>query len=179
MKSISKVLLFLICSTLNSSSIFTKDNDYFSRKFDHFPARKKILNKFTDIKEPSQGVQIGVVEISGPIIKSTDICLELLALQEDPSIKAILLIINSGGGSAGHSAAIAQAIKHCKNKKPIIAFVPSSACSGAYWIASQTQKIIAGLGSMVGSVGVLLGEFRLTPTEYYDGHNKHKSNYLF
>ena len=165
----TKYFLFTLLS-LNSFSIIAKE-------YDKFPARKKIINKFTDIKDPSKGVQIGVVEISGTILKSTDICLEILALREDPSIKAILLVINSGGGSSGHSAAIGQAVKHCKKKKPVIAYIPSSGCSGAYWIASEATKIIAGLGSITGSIGVLLGEFRLTPTEYYDGLHKGEIEY--
>lgn len=169
MKLIGRIILLIAYCTLNTSTI--------TKEYDSFPARKKIINKFTDIKDPSQGVQIGVVEISGTIRESTEICLELQALREDPSIKAILLIINSGGGSSGHSAAIAQAIKHCKKKKPIIAYIPSSGCSGAYWIATEATKIIAGLGSITGSIGVLLGEFRLTPTEYYDGLHKGEIEY--
>jgi len=72
--------------------------------------------------------------------------------EEDPTIEAILLEINSPGGSAVASKEIVDAVKRCE--KPIYALIREFGASGAYWIASATDKIIANELSIVGSVGV-------------------------
>jgi protease IV len=137
-----------------------------------YPAKKKIFNKFTTIKDPKQGTQIGVVEIRGTIKSSTDICLELQELRDDIDIKAILLIIDSPGGITGHAATIYEEICHCKKIKPTVGYIESMGCSAAYWIACGCDTIIASRGAVIGSIGVLLGDFRVTPTEYFDGQFK-------
>lgn len=69
------------------------------------------------------------------------------------SIKAIIFDIDSPGGEPYPSKELANVIK--KIKKPTIANIKGSATSGAYWIASSCDKIVADELSAVGSVGVL------------------------
>jgi protease-4 len=71
----------------------------------------------------------------------------------DPLIDAIVLDINSPGGSAVASDEIAQAVKDAS--KPTVAFIHEIGTSGAYWIASAADTIIANRMSMTGSIGVL------------------------
>lgn len=73
--------------------------------------------------------------------------------EEDEKIKAIILDINSGGGSAVGSDEIAQAVK--KAEKPTVAVIREVGASGAYWIASAADKIYANRMSITGSIGVL------------------------
>ena len=72
---------------------------------------------------------------------------------EDPLIKAIVLDINSPGGSAVASDEIASAIKRAE--KPTVAIVREVGASGGYWVASSTDHIIANRMSIVGSIGVI------------------------
>ncbi|MBW2977299.1 signal peptide peptidase SppA [Candidatus Woesearchaeota archaeon] len=72
---------------------------------------------------------------------------------ENPSIKGILLNINSPGGSAVASKEIADAIK--KVNKTTVAIIREVGASGAYWIASATDQLIANEMSITGSIGVL------------------------
>jgi protease-4 len=72
---------------------------------------------------------------------------------EDDSIKAIVVEINSGGGSPVGSADIARALK--ESKKPTIAVIRDIGASGAYWVASASDHIIANELSLVGSIGVI------------------------
>ena len=72
---------------------------------------------------------------------------------KNPSIKAILLDINSPGGSAVASEEIVNALKESKKFK--VALVRDAAVSGAYWVASATDRIVASRMSLVGSVGVI------------------------
>jgi len=70
----------------------------------------------------------------------------------NPKIKAVVLEIDSGGGSPAAAEEIAASLKALG--KPSIAWVRSSADSAAYWIASAADTIIAGESSDVGSIGV-------------------------
>ena len=72
---------------------------------------------------------------------------------DDASIKGIVLEINSPGGTVMGSKIVADAVK--KVDKPIVAVITESGTSGAYWIASQADYIVADQLSLVGSIGVL------------------------
>ncbi|MEM4336511.1 MAG: signal peptide peptidase SppA [Candidatus Woesearchaeota archaeon] len=69
------------------------------------------------------------------------------------SIKAILVEINSPGGSPVASAEIAESI--AKAKKPVVALIREQGTSGAYWAASAADKIVAHPLSITGSIGVI------------------------
>ncbi len=73
--------------------------------------------------------------------------------EKDATLKAIVLEINSPGGSAVASDEIAAAVK--KSKKPVIALIRERGASGAYWIASATDEIVANRMSITGSIGVV------------------------
>ncbi|UCD04434.1 MAG: signal peptide peptidase SppA [Candidatus Woesearchaeota archaeon] len=72
--------------------------------------------------------------------------------ESDPLVKAIILEINSGGGTVVATKEIVTAIK--KAEKPIVAWIREVGASGAYWIASAADLIVADYASMTGSVGV-------------------------
>ncbi|MEF3279836.1 MAG: signal peptide peptidase SppA [Elusimicrobiota bacterium] len=76
---------------------------------------------------------------------------------EDRNIKAIVLDINSGGGSVGAVQEIYSAIKKIKEqtRKPIIAHFGDVAASGAYYISVACDKIISNPGTITGSIGVI------------------------
>ncbi|MFO0842188.1 MAG: signal peptide peptidase SppA [Gemmataceae bacterium] len=85
------------------------------------------------------------------------------AIQEadaDKSVKAIVLRIDSGGGSALASDLIWQALK--KVQKPVVASMSDVAGSGGYYIAMSAKKIYAEPGTITGSIGVVGGKMVLT-----------------
>jgi len=73
--------------------------------------------------------------------------------EENDEIKAILLDINSPGGSAVGSDEIALAVRAAE--KPVVAVIREIGTSGAYWIASAADKVYANRMSVTGSIGVL------------------------
>lgn len=75
-------------------------------------------------------------------------------LEKDKSIKAVVFRINSGGGSASASEIIANAVKRCNEKKPVIVSMGNVAASGGYYIASLAKKIIANYFTITGSIGI-------------------------
>ncbi len=74
--------------------------------------------------------------------------------ENDINVKAIVLEINSGGGSPVASEEIMEAVKDCK--KPVVVWISDVGASGAYLAASPADKIIASQSSIVGSIGVIL-----------------------
>ncbi|NOZ58784.1 MAG: signal peptide peptidase SppA [Euryarchaeota archaeon] len=73
----------------------------------------------------------------------------------DSSVKAILVEINSPGGSVVASAEIAEAIKEARQKKPVVAWLGEIATSGGYYVASASSYIVADPGTITGSIGVI------------------------
>ncbi|MEW6557922.1 MAG: signal peptide peptidase SppA [Elusimicrobiota bacterium] len=112
--------------------------------------------------------KIAVVNIYGPIRTATKsseifardsdrIVKRLKKLNENPSIKAVVLRINSPGGTVAAVQEIySEIIKLRKNKKVVVASFADIAASGGYYIASACDKIIAQPGTLTGSIGVIL-----------------------
>ncbi len=90
---------------------------------------------------------------SDSFTSSTDTLKLIRKAQSNPNIKAIIFEINSGGGSPVASEEIANAIK--KTNKTTVAWIRETGASGAYWIASAADKIIASRLSITGSIGVI------------------------
>lgn len=106
----------------------------------------------------STGDSIGVIDVDGEISSADTIVDQLRKFDQDSSIKAILLHIDSPGGAAAPSQEIYHEVLHIRNehKKPIVAAIESVGASGAYYIASGTDKIYANNASVVGSIGVIM-----------------------
>ena len=82
----------------------------------------------------------------------------------DKKQSAVILCINSPGGSPVQSALIGKRIRQLadKNKIPIIAFCEDVAASGGYWLASCADEIYADESSIIGSIGVISAGFGFT-----------------
>lgn len=98
---------------------------------------------------------------------SNDIIHLLDEADKDSGIQAIVLDINSGGGSGVASEEIGQKLKSIN--KPKVAWIRDIGASGAYWIASDTDYIVASRLSLIGSIGVI-GSY-LEFSEFIDRYN--------
>jgi signal peptide peptidase SppA len=112
---------------------------------------------------------IGVVAIEGPILRKPDLFARIFfgatssedigeALREAgerDDIKAVLLNIDSPGGTVAGTPELAAAVKALNGSKPVYAFSSGLMCSAAYWIASQARAIYATPSAQVGSIGVV------------------------
>lgn len=76
---------------------------------------------------------------------------------DDTSIKAIVLRVDSGGGSALASDLMWHTLEYAKTKKPIVTSMGDVAASGGYYIACNSNKIVAEPSTVTGSIGVVLG----------------------
>jgi len=76
-------------------------------------------------------------------------------VENDPSAKAVLVVVNSPGGSAAASEEIYNVIKRLAGKKPVFSYIAEFGASGGYYIALPSSKIIASPSSLTGSVGAV------------------------
>ncbi|MFT4312243.1 MAG: signal peptide peptidase SppA [Candidatus Woesearchaeota archaeon] len=90
---------------------------------------------------------------SSGIVSSERVVKRLDSLARDSSIEAIMIEINSPGGSGVATDEIAQAIRAID--KPTVAYIREVGASGSYWVASSTDYVIANRMSTVGSIGVI------------------------
>jgi protease IV len=102
------------------------------------------------------GVSVGVVKIKGVIMDSHKVLKELKEFEEDSSIKAVLLRIDSPGGAVGPSQEIHDAVLRVRKAKPVVASFESVAASGGFYVAVAAQKIVTNPGTLTGSIGVIM-----------------------
>jgi protease IV len=115
------------------------------------------------------GPHTALVEVRGEIAADTDASAELLVSSmrsafEDEGAKAVVLRINSPGGSPVQAGIVNDEIKRlkAKHKKKVYAVVEETCASGAYYIAVAADEIYVDKASIVGSIGVLMDGFGFT-----------------
>lgn len=110
----------------------------------------------TDAKAESavQQEAIGIIKLFDKIEACDELIQKIITFAEDPLIKGVLLVIDSGGGAIGASELIFREMKELALQKPVVTLVINSCCSGAYWIALASDWIVAQASSDIGSIGV-------------------------
>lgn len=87
-------------------------------------------------------------------IVATEVIRDLRKLKENDDVKAVVLRVNSPGGSAFASEQIWQAVKELKSKKPVIVSMGDYAASGGYYISCIADTIVAEPTTLTGSIGI-------------------------
>lgn len=120
-----------------------------------------------------QGEKIAVVYASGTIVSgrsplssgrfiASDTLNQLLSdLEEDETIRGVILRVDSGGGSALASDLIRSRILDMTRKKPVIISMANAAASGGYMISAPANKIVAYPVTITGSIGIYGGKFSM------------------
>ena len=91
----------------------------------------------------------------GHNIVGKDVCKDLQDLMNDDDVKAVVLRVNSGGGSAYASEQIWHYVEMLKQKKPVVVSMGGMAASGGYYISSGANWIVAEPTTLTGSIGIL------------------------
>lgn len=97
------------------------------------------------------------------IIDGQKLARTLREAAEDDQIKAIVLRVDSPGGSAVGSDYVWREIERIKEKKPVVVSMSDVAGSGGYWIAMGASSIVAQPATITGSIGVVFGHFNVLP----------------
>ena len=97
-----------------------------------------------------------IIDVTGVIEKSDDVVRQLKKYEDDSSIKALVLRIDSpGGGVAASQEIYDQLMKFKEKHKYIIVSMGAVAASGGYYIACAADTIFANPGTLTGSIGVI------------------------
>lgn len=93
-------------------------------------------------------------DISEQSIDATKVIKDLRRLKEDEDVKAVVLRVNSPGGSAFASEQIWYAVSELKKEKPVIVSMGDYAASGGYYISCNADTIVAEPTTLTGSIGI-------------------------
>ena len=126
---------------------------------------KRYLDSLDPIENDEETGDIAVVSVVGTIINGSatvgeaaggdTVASQLRKAREDEDVKAVVLRVDSGGGSAYASEIIRQQVLELKKAgKPVVASMGSVAASGGYWILADADKIFAKENTITGSIGI-------------------------
>jgi protease IV len=132
------------------------------------------FDDYTRVKPQSLGLETGrkiaIVYAAGtimtgesfpPVMGGSTVARWLRAARQDRSIAAIVLRVDSPGGSSVGSDVIWREVALAKKVKPVVVSMSDVAGSGGYWISMAATRIVAQPQTLTGSIGVLAGKFSL------------------
>lgn len=105
---------------------------------------------------PHLGEQVARVEVDGMILDDLKRDALMRDIAEAGNVKAVILRINSPGGSTAGSEALFASIREIAEKKPVVAVLSELAASGGYVAAIAADHIVARGNTLTGSIGVIL-----------------------
>lgn len=114
-------------------------------------------------EDPEDG---GFFSLAGTVTYGYSVKEELRKAALDPDIKGVILEMNTPGGTIFGSHAISDGVTAYQEAtgQPVLAFVAGISASGGMWAMAPADRILADHGSLVGSIGVIMGPFT-----YYNG----------
>ncbi|HEX2970941.1 MAG TPA: signal peptide peptidase SppA [Tepidisphaeraceae bacterium] len=135
-----------------------------------------------ELVQPGQGFfpkKVAVIEVEGLLLNArsggflqpteNDVSLfvqQMEKAEKDPDVRAVVLRVNSPGGTVSASDAMYATVLRFREKtgKPIVASTQDLAASGAYYVSCAADKIVAQPTSLVGSIGVIFNTFDISGT---------------
>ncbi len=130
----------------------------------------KLGRPLNDTQETYVRDGVAVVPVVGPIFRyanfftyisggttAEDLSKDFTTALEDPSVRAIILELNSPGGEVAGINELSKMISAAREVKPIATYVGGAAQSGGYWIGSAAGEIVVDETALLGSIGVVMG----------------------
>ena len=103
------------------------------------------------------GDRVAILKISGVIVNPMPVVKKIHNLSKDKSVKALVIRVDSPGGSVGASQEIYRAIERFKETgKPVVVSMGNVAASGGYYVSAPADFIYANEGTITGSIGVIV-----------------------
>lgn len=175
--AIEKHMLDLIYEVLHAK-YFLNDNDRVKQLTEF-----KVKNPDNDIRGNRTEKRVAIIPVVGIVGKrfnmvgdistkgvSTDIIKQQISMAlNDSEIDAMVLDMDSPGGTIAGTKELSDYIHSVRGKKPIIAHANELCCSAAYWIASAADKVFASETARVGNVGVYTVHFDFSKADEQKG----------
>lgn len=134
------------------------------------------LNRYRPFVRNGDGTEIAVVHATGLIVSGDSgttpgggfvmggdsVASDIREARQNSAIKAIVLRVDSGGGSVVGSEVIRREVELANYAKPVVVSMSDVAASGGYWIAAPARKIVADPDTITGSIGVLIGKLNIS-----------------
>jgi protease-4 len=103
------------------------------------------------------GPRVAIVELEGLIAETEDLVRELRQHRDNPSVRAVVIRINSPGGVVAPTQEVHDALVRVRDAgKPVVASLGAVAASGGYYAAVAADQIYANPGTLTGSIGVIM-----------------------
>ena len=115
-----------------------------------------ILSHFQGGDKFALGDKVAIIEVEGMIVSAGKTIERLHAAEDDASVKAVVLRIDSPGGGVGPSQEIHDEVVKLVQTKPVVVSMGSLCASGGYYIAAPASRIFANPGTITGSIGVIM-----------------------
>ena len=112
----------------------------------------------TEIEEPN----LAKLYLNTPIFSANSIESQIQNIKKNPSIKGVLLVIDSPGGSVSASIEVADMLKKLGEDLPVVAYVQGSMASGSYYAGMYASEIVANRGALIGSIGVIFSGYNIS-----------------
>ncbi|BCZ17023.1 Signal peptide protease IV SppA [Helicobacter sp. NHP19-003] len=138
------------------AKVFTTPLDFITRYFKAIVLLLIVLFVLVG-KEGTQGPtpNLAKVYLYGPIFESETLRAQVQQVLANPSIKGVLLLIDSPGGSISASVELNDTIAELRKKMPVVAYVQGVMASGSYYAGMAADAIYTNRGALVGSIGVI------------------------
>lgn len=133
------------------------------------------LSRSDSVRMLYQEPRVAVIRVNGPIVGGDDadmawgspssttsgaLMRQFRKARQDDSVQAVLLRVNSPGGSAAATQEAAAELQKLKDSdKPVVVSMGDTAASGAYWLAAYGDKIYANPSTITGSIGVYMSYY--------------------
>lgn len=162
--------------------IWAVEPQWFETHFAMFQAGTLAQSEYDEEEErkpyPMNEHGIAVISVSGQMTKGwskfggasmTQLRHMLHCAGEDASVRGVMLVIDSPGGTVAGMGELAQEARMLREKKPVYAHIDDLGASAAYWLASQADKITANETAEVGSIGVFTAVYDASKKFQKDG----------
>jgi protease IV len=98
----------------------------------------------------------------GSVMGGDSVASDIRSARKNSNVKAIVLRVDSGGGSVVASEVIRREVELANAVKPVVVSMSDVAASGGYWISAPARKIVADRNTITGSIGVLIGKMNVS-----------------
>lgn len=137
--------------------------DCINKYFKAFIFLTLVLVLIISFSTPTQQPNLAKIQLKGMILDSNMLRAQIDELRHYPSLKGVLLVVDSPGGAVGASVELSDLVKELAEKLPVVVHTEGVMASGSYYASINASKIFANRGALIGSIGVIFSGANIKP----------------